>query len=232
MTDMTSGGSLSVAPGEKAAQVARGSCEEYLALPSEGPLVEWVNGEIIYHAMPTLPHQDVVTWLLTVLGVFTSFFDLGELFSAPIEMKCGGPAGPSREPDLLFVAKAYSHRIGEKRIDGPADLVIEVVSDDSVARDFDEKFVEYQECGVQEYWIIDPPERRERALFYQLGDDGLYESIKPEEGRIYRSRVLPGFWLKVNWLWELPDPQLTFAEIAGFSEQVMAELKGRKHNFS
>ena len=75
----------------------------------------------------------------------------------------------------LFLAKEHLDRIGEARIEGPADLVIEIVSDDSVARDFDEKFVEYQGCGIPEYWIIDPRDQRQRALFYQLNDGGEYE---------------------------------------------------------
>ncbi len=45
---------------------------------------------------------------------------------------------------------------------GMADLVIEVVSDDSVARDRADKFYEYQTAGIQEYWIIDPHPIRKR----------------------------------------------------------------------
>ena len=210
-------------------RTVKASYEEYLALPHAGRLIEWVDGEAIYHMPPTPLHQRLVRFLTILLGQFVDLFSLGEMFPAPIELKCD-PAGPSREPDLLFVAKAYSQRIGEKRIDGPADLVIEVVSDDSVARDYDEKFIEYQECGVSEYWIIDPRERRKRALFYQLSDAALLEAVMPGEGGIYRSKVVPGFWLKVAWLWELPDPQLTFGEIAGFSQKTMADLRAMKQS--
>ncbi|MEK7278415.1 MAG: Uma2 family endonuclease, partial [Chloroflexota bacterium] len=125
------------------------------------------------------------------------------------------------------VSAANLNRIGDKRLDGPADLIVEVVSDDSVGRDFDEKFIEYQECGVQEYWIVDPRPRRKRALFYQRGADGLFEAAKVENG-VYRSKAIPAFWLKVVWLWEMPDVQLTFAEIAGFSEEMVRALKERK----
>ena len=43
----------------------------------------------------------------------------------------------------------------EKYFDGAPDLIIEVISDDSVGRDRAEKFEEYEEAGVREYWIID-----------------------------------------------------------------------------
>jgi len=37
--------------------------------------------------------------------------------------------------------------------DGPADLAIEIVSEESRLRDRGEKFAEYEVGGVKEYWI-------------------------------------------------------------------------------
>ncbi|MFQ5615224.1 MAG: Uma2 family endonuclease [Anaerolineales bacterium] len=200
--------------------------EDYLALSHEGWLIEWVNEEVIYHMPPKPRHQILAGYLDRLLGNFIHFFNLGEVLPAPTEMKCF-PRGNSREPDILFLAKENLARIGESRIEGPADLIIEIVSNDSVTRDFNEKFVEYQECGVLEYWIIDPRPHRKRALFYQLGKNGRYESILPKNG-VYRSKIIPGFWLEVSWLWEMPDPLLTFAEIAGLPAEILAILKAKK----
>jgi hypothetical protein len=80
---------------------------------------------------------------------------------------------------------------------------------------------------VPEYWLIDPRPRRQRALFYQLDANGKYDLVKPVDD-VYRSNVVSGFWLKVGWIWERPDPQLTFAEIAGFPQEVIAVLKDKK----
>lgn len=44
----------------------------------------------------------------------------------------------------------------ETYLDGPADLVVGIVSPDSVGRDRGEKFYEYAQGGVPEYWLIDP----------------------------------------------------------------------------
>jgi Uma2 family endonuclease len=46
-------------------------------------------------------------------------------------------------------------RLNEARLSGPSDLVVEVISDDGVARDWINKFYEYQETGIQEYWSLD-----------------------------------------------------------------------------
>jgi len=137
-------------------------------------------------------------------------------------------ARSGREPDLLFVARAGRGRITDHRLVGVADLVIEVVSDDSVARDLDDKLSEYQEAGVPEYWIIDPRPRRQRALFYQSDEAGRYQPVPVASDGVYRSQVVPGFWLRVEWLWELPDPQLTFGEVAGFSPEIVAALHKMK----
>lgn len=77
-----------------------------------------------------------------------------------------------REPDLLFVAQEHLDRLQETYLDGPANLVVEVVSPESLARDRGAKFVEYEAGGVPEYWLLDP--LRRWAEFYCLGEDGRY----------------------------------------------------------
>jgi Uma2 family endonuclease len=54
----------------------------------------------------------------------------------------------AREPDVMFIAAANQGRIEHRFLNGPADLVIEVVSDESVGRDRGEKFYEYEDAGA------------------------------------------------------------------------------------
>ena len=91
-------------------------------------------------------------------------------------------------------------------LDGPADLVVEVITPDSRARDRGEKFYEYEQGGVREYWLIDP--LRKQAEFYQPGADGIYRLVPVGENSVYCSAVLNGLWLKVDWLWQDPLPPL------------------------
>lgn len=126
------------------------------------------------------------------------------------------PGKASREPDLFFVAREHSDRVTEDRLAGPADLVVEIVSDSGVTRDFVEKFQEYREAGVREYWIFDPRPGEKRADFYRLNARGEYEPIAPDSAGRYRATVLPGFWLDPDWLWRdpLPAPLTLLAAIA------------------
>src|SRR4051794_908207 len=87
--------------------------------------------------------------------------------------------------------------------DRHSDLVLEIVSEESRRRDRVEKLREYEQGGVGEYWVLDP--ERQEALFYQTGPDGAYQ-LAPVEAGIYRSRILPGLWLRMEWLWQEPLP--------------------------
>jgi Uma2 family endonuclease len=93
-------------------------------------------------------------------------------------------------------------------LNGPADLVIEVVSDDSVARDRADKFYEYQAAGIPEYWIVDSRPGRTRADFYVLDAQGRYQPVPVDADGRYHATVLPGFWLQVDWLLDAEPPDV------------------------
>lgn len=108
--------------------------EEYLAWADEGVHAEWVNGEVIVFPPRTNAHQTIVGFLDLVISLFADIFDLGRLHLAPFELRIDLD-GPSRLPDLVFLAKAHLDQLTNERIVGPPDLIIEVVSADSVHRD-------------------------------------------------------------------------------------------------
>ena len=102
-----------------------------------------------------------------------------------------------------------------------------MVSDDSVHRDRIDKLDEYERAGVREYWVIDNRPGQQRAWFYQLGSPRIVEHIIVGVDDIYRSAVLPGFWLRQAWLWEeSPDVLRAVAELIG-PEQMAEALRSR-----
>jgi Uma2 family endonuclease len=115
----------------------------------------------------------------------------------------------------MFVAKDRLQYLRIYHLEGPPDLALEVVSTDSVERDWREKYYDYQAAGVREYWVIDPAHQRVEA--YQLVD-GAYQSIAHDQGRI-ASSVLGGFNLREAWLWraELPKVSEALQEIESAS---------------
>lgn len=135
-------------------------------------------------------------FLFTLLQFFVQEREAGEVFYEEFQMKTGASL-PGREPDIAVVLNENSSRIRTTYIDGPADIAVEVVSNESRSRDRGEKFYEYEEGGVREYWLIDP--EREVAEFYVRNENGIFETTVLEGG-VFQSRVLEGFWVRVSWL--------------------------------
>lgn len=74
-------------------------------------------------------------------------------------------------------------------------LAIELVSPDSIKRDYRFKRTEYAACGIPEYWIVDPAEQKVTLL---LLVDGLYEETMYQGDDVLRSQTFPELMLTVN----------------------------------
>jgi Uma2 family endonuclease len=179
------------------------SFEEFLQWGDEDTWAEWVDGEIIVMAAATRRHQQINAFLDRVLGIYIVNRQLGELLFAPFTMRLPF-VGRGPEPDMLYVAAEHEDRLTETYLDGPADVVIEIVSKESIDRDYTRKYGEYGLEGIPEYWLIDP--LKEEAMFYHLSDQGGYAPLPLENGSIFRSQEIAGFWLRVDWLWQTPLP--------------------------
>jgi Uma2 family endonuclease len=177
--------------------------EEFLTWCDEDTWAEWVDGEVVVLSPASARHQQLADFLVQTLGVYVQAKGLGLLLSAPFQMKTG-PDLPGREPDLLFVARENLGRLKDRYLEGPADLVVEVVSPESRLRDRGEKFAEYEAGGVREYWLVDPEARQ--ADFYVLGPDNRYDRRRADAAGIYRSQVVEGLWVRSEWLWQDPLP--------------------------
>jgi Uma2 family endonuclease len=196
--------------------------EEYKNTEFEGGLAEWVDGEVIVHMPPKDQHQNVVEFLDRLLGLFVQLFNLGKVRVAPFSMRIL-PGGPAREPDLFFLTAEHLDRLVETELNGPADLAIEIISDESVGRDRGDKFYEYQEGGIREYWIVDPRPGKQRADFYVLDPQGSYQPIPIGADGVYRSTVLPNFWLNIHWLCAADtNPLAALAQIVGAEQLIRA----------
>lgn len=179
--------------------------ETFLDRPGDSEHVEWVNGKVVPMSPVSREHADVGLFLLSLIKHYVEANDLGAVLFEPFQMKTG-PDLPGRAPDILFVAKANLGRLHPLFLEGPGDLVVEIISPGSRAVDRGEKFFEYEQGGVPEYWLIDP--QRQQAEFYQRGADGIYRLAPVDAVGRYTSRVLAGLWLEVDWLWQRPLPSL------------------------
>lgn len=179
------------------------SFEDFLT-QFDGQSVEWVNGVVIAMSPVSQHHNDLTVFLITLFDFFLPLSSGGRIFHEPMVMR-PKPDLPGRTPDVMIVLPGNFEIIRENQLDGPADLVIEVVSPESHRRDRFEKFAEYEQGGVREYWILDPVRRE--SLFYVHSERGMFEPREPNEQGIYSSSVLPGLRLDAKIFWRNPLPR-------------------------
>jgi Uma2 family endonuclease len=180
--------------------------EEFLAWCDEDTWAEWVDGEVVVLTPASVGHQNVKGLLYALIREFLLRRPVGRVLMAPFVVRLPEPLRRAREPDVLYVSREKLSFLKETYLDGAPDLVIEVVSPESLARDRGEKYLEYEAAGVKEYWVVDP--ERRQAEFHRLAEDGRYRAALPDAQGVYHAGVLPGFRLKVEWLWLDPAPSV------------------------
>jgi Uma2 family endonuclease len=160
-----------------------------------------IDGVIYMDSPENSDSHRLFRWLYCLLTDYSESRDLGEIFGSRIAFRLGENKGP--EPDITFVRKDCLHLDRKGYFDGPPDLAIEIVSPESVQRDYVTKRALYQETGVAEYWIID--EQSRKVVLLRPDRKGQYREVRPKKGML-SSRVLDGFQLSPEWLWQTPRP--------------------------
>jgi Uma2 family endonuclease len=176
--------------------------DDFCMLVKDGQKGDLIDG-VIYMASPdNTDAGDLFSWLDTILYSFVEARDLGRVFGSRVAFKINEENSP--EPDIAFVRKSRLHLVERRAVHGAPDLAIEIVSPDSVLRDHELKRRLYQTAGVTEYWIID--ERDESVTLLRLGRGGEYRPVRPRKG-ILASKVIAGFWIRPEWVWQQPRPR-------------------------
>lgn len=134
------------------------TARQFLQMGEDPPGVrlELVNGEINVSPSPIPDHSFIVFELAFILQTHIHNRDLGQLFG-DVDTIFG--EYDVRRPDLLFFKKSRLHLIGEKAMEGPPDLCVEVISPSSTQIDRKDKFEQYRKGKVANYWIVDPKQR-------------------------------------------------------------------------
>jgi Uma2 family endonuclease len=186
------------------AQPPRMTYEEFLRWVPDGKQAEWVDGEVFIVTTSTR-HMRIGRLLTVVFQFAVEALGLGEVIPPPFQMRLRSrPSG--REPDVLLLRTEHLNRVERHWVEGPADLAIEVISEDSVRIDRVDKYREYEQAGVPEYVIIDGRQGRHGFDFFRLDDQGNYQAVAPDgEGR-YHSTDFPGLWLDASWFERDPLP--------------------------
>ncbi len=171
----------------------------------EGQHVEYDDGRVIELSPSSARHNVIVRFLANLFEAYLRLTGEGKVFSESVTMRLA-VEGKIRGPlaDVLVLLNTSLGRLHEAYLDGPADLVVEVVSPESDRRDRITKFEMYEQTGVREYWLIDATFHE--AAFYVLEDSKNYSRQKLDENGVYHSTVLPRFQFEVGMLFQDNEP--------------------------
>ncbi len=122
--------------------------------PEDAGRTEIVDGELVMSPTPATRHQRICTHLAGEIGSFVQQPDSGQVYGCAIHVILAPHV--HYEPDLCFISRQRPHIVKEKFIDGPPDLIIEVISESNRTHDTVVKFQHYAQYGVAEYWLVDP----------------------------------------------------------------------------
>jgi len=115
---------------------------EFESLADEDLKAEYLDGVMIVHSPATVRHEERQLFLATLLKLYADAHRMGRVLG-------GNAVFRWRErrlaPDVMVVRD--EQRIGPKEVEGPPDLVVEVLSESTRDYDLGEKRRLYREAG-------------------------------------------------------------------------------------
>lgn len=148
---------------------------------------EIIDGEVFDMTSPGVLHQSIS---MELARVFANFFENTpcKVFAAPLDVLLAKNTSKAEEvftvvqPDIMVVCDPK--KIEEHGIVGAPDLVVEIISPSTSAKDNIIKRRIYEQAGVNEFWLVHPVDRLIRV--YKLGKDGLFgrEDIYDDQAQI------------------------------------------------
>lgn len=147
------------------------TAEDFLEWLDPERFADLIDGEVFVHAAVSIRHANLLNFLDWILRGYVHRHGLGFLYRESVAVRLS-----SRNvflPDLAFYRAARRSGIRDNHVEGAPDLVVEVLSPRTADRDVGPKFAEYEQHGVEEYWILDPATlahrfyRRQRELLVE-----------------------------------------------------------------
>ena len=124
--------------------------QDVLLMPEDGNRYEAIGGELYVTAPPRVAHQQIAINLVDALLPLLQHRGHGQLFFAPIGVEFPDTQ-EGVQPDILFVSKERLDIVGEDWLRGVPDLVVEILSPSTAARDRNVKWKLYRHHGAGEY---------------------------------------------------------------------------------
>lgn len=165
------------------------TAENYRQMVETAPRHQLVEGDLHAAPTPSRRHQEIARNLLYQLLRYLEERPLGVLYPAPLDVYLD--AQNVFQPDVTVVLEANRGILRDDGMEGPPDLVVEILSPRTRLLDLDSKRKVYGRCGVKELWLIDPePQRVDVYLLTRSSDQPAWMW---GADALLTSELLPGF---------------------------------------
>lgn len=174
-------------------QEEREKREHFYAFITEEMKAEFIQGEIVMHSPARLGHIQVSMNIYRLLADYVEVRGLGTTLCE--KALCVFERN-DYEPDVSYFSVKKSALFTPQQMKFPApDLVVEVLSESTEARDRGVKFQDYQNGGVGEYWIVDP---EAGSVEQYVSRAGRFEPAFRGAQGVLASAVVSGFAVDVR----------------------------------
>jgi len=168
---------------------------DYVHFPDDGKRHELIGGVHYVSASPITKHQKVSSWIHFQLFSQIEVPGQGQVFYAPLDVVLSDI--DVVQPDILVILKKNRPIITPKHVRGAPDLMVEITSPSTQARDLELKKNLYQSHGVPEYWVV---RTEEDVVEKYLLEGGVYRLVGEFRDRIEFSG-LPGVIVDLTKVW-------------------------------
>lgn len=166
--------------------------------PDDGKRREVIDGELYVSAAPAREHQEFSGNLYMFFREHFRRTGWGKVYYSPVDVKFSEYS--QVQPDLIVLRRDHPNRYRGHTVDGPPDIIVEILSPSNRGYDLVEKARLYASAGSPEYWVADPLEPSFQILALR---DGQYVLVEPDGDGIVHSTVVPGLAV---------DPSVIFTE--------------------
>ena len=172
---------------DTAKNVPRITAEEYFKLTADREdRTELIGGVIVALAAPTEEHKAIAGGIYADIRSFIHSNN-GEckVMIAPFDVKLDNENVV--EPDVFVVCDRS--KMDGRRCNGAPDWIVEVLSTNR-DNDLIYKHGLYKSCGVREYWIVDPKNRKTLVYYFEKNDfPDIYTFDTPIPVEIYDRKL-------------------------------------------
>jgi Uma2 family endonuclease len=168
---------------------------EYFETPESLLPTELAFGTLRVRDAPSSAHQTAVGAFYRALYGFVRRSGLGDVWIAPLDVVLDEARGLVVQPDLLFVSRDRAG-IVQRRVYGPPDLVVEVLSPKPRVGDLDQRLGWFATYGVRECWVCHQTAGALEVITF--GDGAIDRRALIGQDEAIPTGCLPGFPLTLR----------------------------------